>query len=268
MNIKNKFLVKTTHYFALIILFLGLSFQSFSQDLKNDSIVKSKKWDFLIDVYMLFPNMDGETGIGNSITVPIDANTGDIFSTLKLGGMLYFEAHNRKWSVNTDFVFMNLEKDITPGILIESGTAGMNQYIWEVAGLYRIVKFLEVGVGGRLNYLSAEIDAMRNVLPIGSEELTAYKSKTFYDPIIITRLSTDIKGKWLFQFRGDLGGFGVGSDFTWQLQGYLGYRFKKVFQLTAGYRILGIDYDKGEDLERFLFNVNEFGPVVRLGFYF
>jgi hypothetical protein len=93
-------------------------------------------------------------------------------------------------------------------------------------------------------------------------------TKTWFDPVLITRLTTDINGKWLFQFRGDVGGFGVGSDFTWQLQAYAGYRFTKVFQLTAGYRILGIDYDKGTDKERFIYNVDTFGPVVRLGFNF
>ena len=41
-----------------------------------------------------------------------------------------------------------------------------------------------------------------------------------------------------------------------------------VFQLTAGYRILAIDYDKGEYERRFIFDMNEFGPVIRLGFNF
>jgi hypothetical protein len=66
---------------------------------------------------MLFPNMNGETGVGNTLTVPVDANTGDIFSTLKLGGMLYLEAHTNKWAITSDFVFMNLEKEVTPTTL-------------------------------------------------------------------------------------------------------------------------------------------------------
>jgi hypothetical protein len=232
------------------------------------SSAKEKKWNFLTEVYMLFPIMHGETGIGNNLTVPVDANTGDIFSTLKLGGMLYLEAHTNKWAITSDFVFMNLEKDVTPTTLIRSGAVGMDQYIWEAAGLYRINSFLEVGVGGRLNHLAADLNGERNVFLNDTEAFSESQSKTFYDPVLITRLSTDIKDKWLFQFRGDLGGFGVGSDFTWQLQAYAGYRFTEVFQLTAGYRILGIDYDKGVDKERFIFNMNEFGPVVRFGFNF
>ncbi len=43
----------------------------------------------------------------------------------------------------------------------------------------------------------------------------------------------------------------------------------KIFQLTAGYRVLSIDYDKGVDTERFfIYKVNTFGPVIRFGFNF
>jgi hypothetical protein len=63
-------------------------------------------------------------------------------------------------------------------------------------------------------------------------------------------------------------GFGAGSDLTWQLQTYAGYRFPKIFQLTAGYRILSINYDKGTGAEQFINKVDTFGPVIRMGFNF
>jgi hypothetical protein len=212
--------------------------------------------------------MSGQTGLGNLPTIPVDADPGDIFDKLHMGAMLYLEAKNDKWAITSDFVYMNLQQDITPGKIIRSGTATIKQTIWELAGLYRVNSFLDMGVGGRLNYLVTDIDAERNVLPAGSEELTGHHSKTFYDPILITRLSADIENKWLFQFRGDLGGFGIGSDFTWQVQAYVGYRFTTLFQLAVGYRIISIDYDRGENEEHFVFDMNEFGPVIRLGFNF
>ena len=216
----------------------------------------------------MFPNMQGETGIGSSLTVPVDANAGDIFGNLKMGAMLYGEARTDKWAITSDWVYMNLGQDLTPGTLIHSGTVGVKQSVWEVAGLYRILPFWEVGVGGRLNYLQTSIDARRNVLPEDTEEVSGKHDATWFDPILITRLSADINDKWLFQARGDLGGFGVGSDFTWQLQGYAGYRFTKLFQLSVGYRILSTDYNKEVGYNQFVFNMKEFGPVIRLGFNF
>jgi len=161
-----------------------------------------------------------------------------------------------------------LNQEVTPSNLLHSGTASAKQFVWEASGLYRLTSFLEVGAGGRLNNISAGLDVRRNVFPAGTEEVIENKSVTWFDPVLIARLTGDIRDKWLFQFRGDLGGFGVGSEFTWQLQGYAGYRFSKRFQLTGGYRILSMDYDKGDDTARFIYNVNTFGPVIRLGFNF
>lgn len=249
------------------VLFLLLSLSGITS-VSAQSSEPDKRWKFLTDVYLLFPNMNGETGIGDLVSVPIDADPGDIFSKLKIGGMLYFEARTKKWAITSDLVFMNLENEVTPGTILNSGTVTANQGIWEATGLYRLTSFLEIGAGGRLNHLKTGMDVRRNVIPAGTEEVNRSNTATWYDPILITRLTADIHDKWLFQFRGDIGGFGLGSDFTWQLQAYAGYRFSKIFQLTAGYRIISIDYDKGTDAEQFVFNIDEFGPVIRLGFNF
>ena len=241
---------------------------SVTNTLSAQTEATEKKWNFLADVYLMFPYMDGETGAGDLLSVPVDANPGDIFSKLKMAAMLYIEAKTDKWAITSDLVYMNLNQEVTPGTLLHSGEVKAKEFIWEPAGLYRIVPFWEVGLGGRLTSLSTDIDARRNVFPAGTEEVTASGSKTWMDPIIITRLSAEIKNKWLFQFRGDIGGFGIGSELTWQLQAYAGYRFGKVFQLTAGYRYLSVDYDKGDDTERFVFNMASFGPVIRFGFNF
>jgi len=260
-HLKNRFKVIT------VICCTLLYFNVFNS-VSAQTTAPEKKWDFLTDVYLMFPYMDGEIGVGDLLSVPVDANPGDIFSKLKMAAMLYVEAKTEKWAITSDLVYMNLNQEVTPGTLFHSGEVKAKEFIWEPAGFYRIVPFWEVGVGGRLTNLSTDIDARRNVLPAGTEEVAASGSKTWFDPVIITRLSVDIKDKWLFQFRGDIGGFGIGSDLTWQLQAYAGYRFGKVFQLTAGYRILSIDYDKGVDADRFIYNVDTFGPVIRIGFCF
>jgi hypothetical protein len=247
-----------------LIMFFSSSFNVVSA---QDSTT-AKKWNFLTDFYLMFPYMDGETGKGDLLSVPVDAKPGDIFSKLKMAAMLYFEAKTDKWAITSDLVYMNLHQTVTPGIVYHSGEVIAKEFIWEPAGLYRIVPFWEVGIGGRITSLSTDIDARKNVFPAGTEAVTASGSKTWFDPVLITRLSADINDKWLFQVRGDVGGFGIGSDLTWQIQAYSGYRFTKVFQLTAGYRVLSNDYDKGEGSERFVFNVKQFGPVIRFGFNF
>jgi hypothetical protein len=264
-NFSDRF-VLSSKLLCVILLFFTCLNQVLAQEAAPE-----KKWNFLTDVYLMFPYMNGETGIGKTITeitVPVDANPGDIFSKLKLAGMLYLEAHTSKWAITSDFIYMDLKQDVTSGKIINSGDVSVSQLAWEPAGLYRLNSFLEVGAGGRLNSLSTDISLLRNVFPKGTESVSESASKTWFDPILIARASTDINDKWLFQFRADIGGFGMGSDFAWQLQAYAGYRFTKLFQVTAGYRYLSMDYDKGESSTRFIYNMDTFGPVIRMGFNF
>ena len=44
---------------------------------------------------------------------------------------------------------------------------------------------------------------------------------------------------------GDIGGFGVGSQFTWQAFATLDYRITENISASAGFRWIHIDYDKG-----------------------
>lgn len=257
--------IKYRNLFAFISLIVFLLSYS---GVSAQEATKEKKWHYLIDAYLMFPYMDGEVGIGESLSIPVNATAGDVFSKLQMGAMLYFEAKTDKYALTSDLVYMNLKQDVTANKLINSGNIGAKQMIWEVAGLARLFPFMEVGLGGRINYLQTSVDIERNVFHSGTESISGSYNNTWFDPIFITRFSTNIKDKWLFQLRADFGGFGIGSSITYQLQGYVGYRFNKVFQLTAGYRIYSTDYKTGEDENEFRFNMKEFGPVVRLGFNF
>jgi hypothetical protein len=64
---------------CLLLLFFGY------HSLEAQSPVTEKKWNFLTDLYLMFPYMAGETGIGESLILPIDASPGDIFSNLQMG---------------------------------------------------------------------------------------------------------------------------------------------------------------------------------------
>ena len=93
-------------------------------------------------------------------------------------------------------------------------------------------------------------------------------TKTWFDPILIARIQGKSAEKFIYQLRGEIGGFGIGSDFAWQMQAYAGYRFSKLFQITGGYRIISLDYESGSGQNRFMYNVDTSGPVLRFGFNF
>jgi hypothetical protein len=253
----NTLMSKSLLIFLLVYIWLSPK-ESIAQD------AATKKWHYLGDLYMMFPNMKGETTVANLPEVEVDADEAAILGNLKFGAMFYLEATNDNWAISSDFIYMKLNQGLETTNLIKSGSITMEQLAWEMDGLKHLTPWLEVGLGGRLVSLSTGVDATGtlNQPHIGSA------SKTWYDPVIVMRTQGAIKEKWLLQFRGDVGGFGVGSNFSWQIQANAGYRFSKLFQTTIGYRYISIDYDKGEGAQRFLYNIDTYGWVVRFGFNF
>jgi len=232
----------------------------------QDSTQTQDRWEFLVEPYLMFPNMKGTAGIGLAPDGEVNAGIGDIFDRLQAGFMLYGEARNGAWALSSDFLYMNLKQDAVPSQTIYSGTVSVAEMAWELAGLKKILPWLEGGIGARLVSLKAEMEFLRNQV---GERTTGHEEsgrQTWVDPLLVVRMKLPDSGSWLLQFRGDIGGFGIGSELTWQIQAYGGYRFSDLFQVTAGYRAFGIDYEEGVEQERFVYNVTTFGPVVRLGF--
>jgi opacity protein-like surface antigen len=60
----------------------------------------------------------------------------------------------------------------------------------------------------------------------------------------------------------DIGGFGVGSDLTWQLFGGVGYQCTRNVEVEAGWRYLAIDYDD----DGMVFDATVSGLILGLGF--
>ena len=58
--------------------------------------------------------------------------------------------------------------------------------------------------------------------------------------------------RWLIALSGDLGGFGIGdaAQFTWQLEGEIGFRVTRWFNLFAEYRALSFDTIEGSGDQR------------------
>jgi len=229
-----------------------------------DSIAQDseKKTHFLIEPYFMAPTMKGDIGVRQLPPGSVDADAGDIFGQLKFGAMAYIEVnYDNKWAVSTDFLFMHLESDVKPNALVTGGTASVKQLAFEFAGLWRIAPWFEAGVGGRVIDMKLDVD-----LSTVSGDRSGDRRRTWADPIIIVRSQGKIQDRLLLQFRGDIGGFGIASDLTWQIQANVGYQFSKLVNASIGYRVLDVKYEEGSGDEHFLYDMATSGPVLRVGF--
>jgi hypothetical protein len=239
------------------LLLAGMVHEARSQDAADG------RWHYLVQPFVMFPNMKGETGIGNLPPAPIDEDPSDIFEHLQWGAMLFAEARNDRWAFSSDVLFMDLEADVTAGNLIGGGGVDVSQIGWELAAMRRLGPWFELGVGVTYNQIDVDVD-----VAIGGSTLSAGLEEEWIDPTVVARAGFPIGGKWSFQARANLGGFGVGSDLMWQLQADVGYRRSERWSFAFGYRVIDIDYDQGRNSGRFVYDVQTFGPVLKVGYSF
>ena len=224
------------------------------------------KWHFRVSPYLLMPYMRGTTGIDTLLT-DVDATPSDIFDKLQFGAMLQFEANNGTWGIGFDGIYMDLEQTGKPagGILQDrlAWTVRMQQGAAELTGFRRLGSWAEVLAGGRVNVLSSELTIRTLNLGTYSRSL----DKTWVDPFVGLRLTAPNMGKWNLVVRGDVGGFGLGSKFAWQVHPQVGYRFSKLFELQAAYRAMGMNYEDTGD-PTFTYDMKIFGPELGMVFHF
>lgn len=72
----------------------------------------------------------------------------------------------------------------------------------------------------------------------------------FVDPILALRVNTPLAARWSLLGYLDIGGFGVGSDFTYQVAVTANYQMNDNLYLSVGWRHLYVDYsDAGTEFE-------------------
>ena len=78
------------------------------------------------------------------------------------------------------------------------------------------------------------------------------------DPVVGMQVDFVATDALAFTLRGDIGGFGVGSDFSWGTLAAAKYEFTESASGFVGYRILDIDYDDSD----FVFDAQMGGLVL------
>jgi hypothetical protein len=100
----------------------------------------------------------------------------------------------------------------------------------------------------------------------GAREFARSGSVNWLDPVIGGRVRYAVASGHELFLRGDIGGFGVGSDFSWQAIGGYGFDFGTlngvVLSGVIGYRALSVDYARGEGRRRYEFDVIQHGPIL------
>jgi hypothetical protein len=218
----------------------------------------SDGWKFTAAPYVLLPWMNGDVSIGSSQN-EVNIGPGDILSNLQFAAMGYFEAHKGKWGAGVDAVYMALGTSTDQ----PSANIDLNQHAYSFIGLRRLNEKVDFVFGMRWNRISGKIDFKGPIL-LGTFEET----KNWVNPIVGVKLKQPLTGRLNFGFEGDIGGFGAGSDFAWNLFPTIGIAVSKSVGLHVGYRVLSEDYDTGSGNQYFKYDVITQAMVIGMSFQF
>lgn len=222
------------------------------------------KWEFQVSPYFWLASLHGTGGVGNR-TTQVDMSFSDIFGSLKFALMGVFEARKGKLVLLTDMEYVSVEDDkATPGPFFSNANAKFKTFVFDPEVGYRLFanpekgQFVDVLGGIRVWHVSTELDFGAGILP--AQQLQG--SRTWVDGIAGLRGRAALSPKVFVTGKFDLGG--GGSDFSWQLFAGGGYNVNPKVALIFGYRVLDVNYNKNN----FIYDMNQRGPIMGLGFKF
>ena len=227
----------------MAVVTLAISSSVYAQD---------QEWKWSITPYGWFAGIDGNIGVP-PLVAPVDQSPSDVISDLDLGGMLTLDGNNGTWGALGDLFYVRLKSSSQTALGEVKGD--VEQWMVTVVPYYRALTnekvAVDVGVGGR--YMDMDIDVST---PAGSGS----RSNGWIDPLLLARVNVPLGEKFYLRFSGDIGGFGVESDFAWQVVAAGGYTINKYLDVLLAYRHIDIDYED----EDFVFDAAMSGLALGL----
>jgi hypothetical protein len=258
-------------------------------------------WTFSATLYGWVPLLNGSTTVkGRTVDVDVGySEIGDLIrrseipkDLLELAG--YFEARNGRFSVFSDLVYLKIglngSMTRSRGVDALNATVGASaglkyeMFIGELAAAYEVARWgatrapgsgtaIDVFGGVRAWWQRADASlALTGTVNIGDlslnadRTLSASQSVSWADPLVGLRLRHQFAPGLNFVASGDVGGFGVGSQFSWQALAAINYDFcvrnNVIWSGMLGYKALFVDYTKGGGLTRYEYDTTMHGPIL------
>ncbi|MGD9920358.1 MAG: hypothetical protein AB7V13_02780 [Pseudorhodoplanes sp.] len=247
-------------------------------------------WTFSFTTYAWTPWISGDATVkGRSFDV--DITPSQVLDALDWSGIpawfSYVEARNGRVSLFNDIAYAQLTgsgdfaKTGPLGIATLSGNvrADYEQAVVELGAAYEIwsgvnpglgAAAIDVLAGGRYWHqdaaVSADVALNPPILGGGGRVFVRSGSVDWVDPFIGARLRQQLAPGQTVTVRGDIGGFGAGSDFSWQAITTYNFELCATDRYNIdgylGYRALSVDYSEGSGTNLYEYNAVQHGPVL------
>lgn len=217
-------------------------------------------WRFEITPYLWAASLDGSIGFRSLPEAEVDATFDDLLENVDFAAATFFTARKGRWSILSDVSYVGLDVEETVGgstIEIDSAT-----YWATLAGGYALETNPGIGLDlfAGLRYYAVDNDARSTGGVVGERSDT----EAWIDPLVGFVYSNQITSGFAFHFAGDVGGFGVGSDVTWEAIPSLSLRITEALALRLAYRWMDVDFEDSD----FEYDVTQEGLALGLSIAF
>lgn len=203
-----------------------------------------KDWSFNLSTYAWATSISGTISAGGR-SADVDVSFQDVVKHLDMAFMGSAELRYKRWGFMGDIIYARLHDDIPPpaGIVFSSTHEVVKETIGTFLLSYRAVDhdrtYLDIFAGARVYSFYSEIVLRPNLAQTG---FAASGTSTWVDPIIGLRGRCYLSNLFFLNGYGDVGGFGAGSELSWQVLGTVGIQAARWCDVQVGYRALGFEY--------------------------
>jgi hypothetical protein len=233
--------------------------------------------EFRIGIPGWITGLQGDFGVRGVVTDQ-DVKFTDILKRLDMIAVGSLYARYQRWEIFADGQYMKLSDTATlPGLLFDHARVSLKSAFAEAFVGYRLINCqrasLSFFAGARYNYMSGDLHIAKDSdprFPILREKLEiplslrVSGSKDWVDPVIGLAGKVHVWKPISLWAKGDIGGFGAASDFTWQVQGGAEFQVTRWLWSDVGWRYLKNDYTSGGFTNKTELN----GPYIETGVNF
>jgi len=228
-------------------------------------------WTLTVAPYVWAAGLKGDVGLFGREPVEIDMSFSDVLSDLKFGGMVVSDLHNGSFGVFSDLIYVktrateSIERALLDTPVELTASVETDSFTGTLMGEFRLLNSEQMAfdlmAGARLWSVDNDISAKLKLDGSKVADFSGSDGDTWVDPMIGVRSRIDTGTPFYFTGWGMIGGFGVSSDFAWDVMGGVGYQWNDWFATVVGYRALSVDYSNGG----FVYDVIQHGVVAGAG---
>lgn len=209
----------------------------------------NSEWEHELTPYLWASRMKGEIASGSIPSTRVDMRFSDILENLDMGFMSAFESRKGRWSLLFDGMYMKVSDTATTSLPIGAANARAEVKQTSLAGAvgYKALEGsmpLDLIAGLRYSRIDVDVDINASTVLGINPSFSRSGAKSWTEPYLGAKLTVPVSERLKAIAYGDVGGFGVGSDLTWQAMFGVSYTYSKSVGMTFGYRYLDVDYDK------------------------